>query len=114
MTSYHEITSESEWATLLESSMDQPVLLLKHSTRCPVSSAALEEYEAYLADHPRDGIDYVLVKVIESRPVSNRIAADTGVKHESPQMILLKDKAKYWSTTHWSITKKHIHAVLDE
>ncbi|MCI3922387.1 bacillithiol system redox-active protein YtxJ [Paenibacillus sp. TRM 82003] len=113
MTTYREITTETEWETALVSSGDKPLLVLKHSTRCPVSTAALEEYEAYLADKPADGVDYVLVKVIEARPVSNKIAEDLGVKHESPQMILVKDKAKYWTTSHWSVTKKHMQAVLD-
>jgi len=113
MATYREITTEAQWTEALEASGDKPLLVLKHSTRCPVSSAALEEYEAYLEDKPAEGVDYVLVKVIESRPVSNKIAEDLEVKHESPQMILVKDKAKYWATSHWSVTKKHMQAVLD-
>lgn len=113
MAQYREITTLDQWNEALEASADKPVLVLKHSTRCPVSSAALEEYEEYLAGDAKDGIDYALVKVIESRPVSDRIAEDLGVKHESPQIILIKDKAKYWTASHWSVTNKHIHAVLD-
>lgn len=114
MKTYRELTTEAEWEEALRASGDKPVLVLKHSTRCPVSTAAIEEYEAYLADRPAEGVDYVLVKVIEARPVSNKIAEDLGVKHESPQMILVKDGAKYWATSHWSVTKKHMQAVLDE
>jgi bacillithiol system protein YtxJ len=55
----------------------------------------------------------VLVKVIESRPVSNQIAEDLGVKHESPQVILLKGGASYWNASHWAITEEHIHAVVN-
>lgn len=113
MTSYKEISTESEWAEALERTTGKPLLVLKHSTRCPVSSAALEEYEAYLDDKPAGQVEYLLVKVIESRPVSNRIADDLGVRHESPQMIMVKDKASYWSASHWSVTKKHMQAVLD-
>jgi bacillithiol system protein YtxJ len=79
-----------------------------------VSTAALEEFEAYLGDRPRDDVEYVLVKVVEVRPVSNRIAEDLSLKHESPQIIWIKDKATYWSATHWSVNKRHIHAVLDD
>jgi bacillithiol system protein YtxJ len=113
MATYREITTEAQWNEALEASGDKPVLVLKHSTTCPVSAAALEEYEEYLKEQPAEDVDYVLVKVIESRPVSNQIAADLNVKHESPQIILVKDKAKYWATSHWSVTKKHIRAVLD-
>ncbi len=113
MITYREITTENDWLQAFEASSNKPMLILKHSTRCPVSSAALEEYESYLADRPREDIDYVLVKVIESRLISNRIAEELEVKHESPQMILVKQKAKYWTASHWSITKKHMQAVLD-
>lgn len=113
MATYREITTEEEWVQALETSGEKPLLVLKHSTSCPVSSAALEEYEAYLQDKPAANVDFALVKVIESRPVSNKIAEDLDVKHESPQIILVKDKAKYWAASHWSVTKRHIQAVLD-
>ncbi|TLS52322.1 DUF2847 family protein [Paenibacillus antri] len=49
----------------------------------------------------------------ESRPVSNKIAEDLNVKRESPQMICIKNKSKYWTASHCSVTKAHMTAVLD-
>lgn len=114
MVTYRELHTEAQWQDALQESTTKSLLVLKHSTRCPVSTAALEEFEAYLADRPRDDVEYVLVKVVEARPVSNRIAEDLSLKHESPQIIWIKDKATYWSATHWSVTKRHMHAVLDD
>ncbi|MFB9277632.1 bacillithiol system redox-active protein YtxJ [Cohnella cellulosilytica] len=108
-----EITTIEEWNEALNKSSERGQVLLKHSTTCPVSANALREYEQYLEGTPNENLDYVLVKVIESRPVSNQIAEDLNVKHESPQIIFVKDKAKYWTTSHWSVTKAHISAVLD-
>lgn len=113
MSLWREITTLEEWNEIKEKSSEKPVLLLKHSTRCPVSTSAYEEFEAYIEDHPDQKVDYVLVKVIESRPVSNQIAEDLGVQHASPQIFLIKDKASYWNTSHWSITTKHITAVVN-
>lgn len=110
---WKEITTLEEWNAVIEESSKRGQVILKHSTTCPVSSNALREYEEYLKDHPNQEIDYTLVKVIESRPVSNKIADDLNVKHESPQMIYIKDKAKYWAASHWSVTKAHMAAVLD-
>ncbi|HIS29005.1 MAG TPA: bacillithiol system redox-active protein YtxJ [Candidatus Avamphibacillus intestinigallinarum] len=110
---WREITTVEEWDDILNKSSEKDQIILKHSTTCPVSTNALEEYEAYLQDQPNENIDYTLVKVRESRPVSNKIEEDLGVKHESPQIIYIKDKAKYWSTTHWSVTKAHMKAVID-
>ncbi|UUZ79203.1 bacillithiol system redox-active protein YtxJ [Paenibacillus sp. P26] len=113
MAEWKEITTNEEWNELYERSASKPVVVLKHSTACPVSANALNEYEAYLGKKPNPDIDYVMVKVIESRPVSNQIAEDTGVKHASPQILYIKNKETIWNTSHWAITEEHITAVLD-
>ena len=110
---WKEITTVEEWDDILKKSSEKDQIILKHSTTCPVSTNALEEYNAYLNENPHENIDYTLVKVRESRPVSNKIEADLGVKHESPQIIYIKDQQKYWSATHWSVTKAHMKAVID-
>ena len=113
MAAWKEITTLEEWERLKADSAAKQTLILKHSTRCPVSSSALEEYDSYLNGSPNPDTDYYLVKVIESRPVSNRIAEDLNVTHASPQIILFKDGKSVWNTSHWSVTTKHIAAVLD-
>jgi bacillithiol system protein YtxJ len=113
MAAWQELTTLEEWDRVRSDSAKRQIIVLKHSTRCPVSASALDEYEAYLADNPNPETDYYLVKVIESRPVSNKIADDLGVVHASPQMILVKDGKAVWNASHWSVTKKHMAAVLD-
>jgi bacillithiol system protein YtxJ len=110
---WREVTTLDQWQSILENSTERGQVILKHSTTCPVSANALEEYEQYLKEKPNADLDYTLVKVIESRPVSNKIAEDVSVKHESPQIIFVKDKTKYWAASHWAVTKAHIKAVLD-
>lgn len=107
---YREITTVGEWTEALERSSDKPLVVFKHSTQCPVSAGALDEFSAYLDDHSGDNVDYVFVKVIESRPVSNRIAEDTGVTHASPQLLYISGKSAGWHTSHWNIT----YSFLDE
>lgn len=91
----------------LEQYISQPgkKLLFKHSTTCPISAKAHEEFQAYSqhSDTPA-----AIVHVIEDRPVSNRIAEDFGIKHESPQIFLLEDGEVRWNTSHWKITQNAI------
>lgn len=108
-----EITTIEEWDEIFEKSVEKDQVILKHSTTCPVSFNALDEYNDYLAESPREDIDYTLVTVRESRPVSNKIEEDLDLKHESPQIICIKNKRSYWSATHWAVTKAHMKAVLD-
>src|SRR5690625_3739718 len=110
---WKEITTTEEWDDILKKSTDKDQIILKHSTTCPVSTNALDEYNAYLKENLNENIDYTMVKVRESRPVSNKIEADLGVKHESPQIIYIKDQKKYWSAKHWSVTKYQMKAVIN-
>lgn len=89
----------------LDSSDSQPIALFKHSTRCPVSSAAHRQVMQFLEKHGGEGhVRFYLVKVIESRPVSNAIAERLGVPHQSPQVILVNCKRAYWVESHGRIT----------
>jgi bacillithiol system protein YtxJ len=78
-----------------------PAWILKHSSTCPTSSAALDEVEAYLATHPDEIVGMVVVQ--EDRPLSNWIAQRLGRVHQSPQLFLLAGGAIAWSASHWSI-----------
>ncbi len=93
--------------------LDQPSrrILFKHSTTCPISSQAHDEFEAFLADH---AIPAAVILVREDRPVSNEVEARFGIKHESPQIFLLEDQTVKWHTSHWKITKQAIAEALTE
>jgi bacillithiol system protein YtxJ len=99
-----ELTSIDQWKEALEKTDEQPLLVFKHSTTCPISAEGLNQFENF-SQEKQDNIQTVLVKVIESRSVSNQIADDLGVKHESPQVILIRDRDVLWSASHWNITK---------
>jgi bacillithiol system protein YtxJ len=53
------------------------------------------------------------VKVIESRPVSNEIATEMHVKHESPQVLLIRDQEVLWHTSHWNITFEKLEQEIN-
>lgn len=112
MAEVKEITTLEEWQGVFESSSEQPVFVFKHSTTCPVSAEAWKEFQNYLSENPNGQVNYVLVKVIESRPVSNKVAEEVGVKHASPQAILVKDQEAMWNASHFKITKKAIADLL--
>ena len=54
-----------------------------------------------------------MVLVIEDRPVSNHIAEEFEIKHESPQILLFDDGKVSWSTSHWKITRDSIKEALN-
>jgi len=96
----------------LERAFGEPwALVFKHSTRCPVSSAAWREVAAFRREHP-DAPVYV-VHVVEQRALSNAFAARTGVRHESPQAVLLEAGRAAWHGSHEGVTAEALEALLE-
>lgn len=77
----------SDLELALEQSHKQPILLFKHSTRCPISSMALNRIESSWTDNLL--ITPYFLDLIAYRSVSNAIASHLGVDHESPQAIVV-------------------------
>ncbi|WP_249281256.1 bacillithiol system redox-active protein YtxJ [Paenibacillus sp. 7516] len=106
-----ELRRQEDWEEALQSSEDHPVLILKHSTTCPISARAYREFMAFVgsnASDPKQQMDYHIVKVIENRSLSRRIAEETEVHHESPQVLLLDQGQVIKHTSHGKITKKRL------
>lgn len=81
---------------------DAPLLVIyKHSPTCGVSASARTEIAALGATVPE--VPIYQVDVIHQRGLSGAIAADLGVGHESPQVILVCDGKAVWSTSHFRI-----------
>jgi bacillithiol system protein YtxJ len=105
-----DLLQERDLEQLLERSKTDPVLIFKHSTQCPISTQAYEEF----AEFVENANDLVCgtVLVIENRRLSNAIAERFGVRHESPQAILIKDGQATWHASHWSISSDSLREAL--
>ena len=53
---------------------------------------------------PREDLMVGIIRVIEWREASNLVEAMTGIRHESPQVIMFKDGEAVFDTDNWSIT----------
>jgi bacillithiol system protein YtxJ len=85
-------------------------LVYKHSTRCAVSSMAWREVAAFRKGNP--GANVFVVHVVEQRDLSNAVAARTGVRHASPQAILLENGRVAWHASHEGVTAEALEALL--
>lgn len=112
MVDLQEIQSQDEYQKMKEYSTENPVLLFKHSTTCPISGEAYEQYQTFLKNADQNTVHAYLIKVIENRELSNQVEADTQIKHESPQIFLIKNKEVAWHTSHSDITADAIENQL--
>lgn len=91
-----KISDRDDLDTLLDDSKLRPVVVFKHSTACPISAAAYREMEKF------DG-DVSLVIVQTASDVSRHLASITGIRHESPQVLVLRDGKAVWNASHFQI-----------
>jgi bacillithiol system protein YtxJ len=84
---------------LLEQSNQNPQLIFKHSTRCSISAMAKQALEA-IVEHK----DIYLLDVIENRHISNSVAQQLGVVHQSPQLLLLQNGTCRQHVSHMNIS----------
>ncbi len=96
---------------LLARTTDRPLLLYKHSLTCGTSAYALDELHDHLGTGPT-GADYAMVAVQTHREISNEIARRLGVRHETPQVILVRDGQAVWSASHFRVTAATVERAL--
>ena len=90
---------------LIERSSHTPVWIFKHSLTCPISAQAWSEFRRFAAEVAADGAVLAVVEIQNARPVSHAVADRTGVRHESPQALLLRDGRVAWHASHYNIDR---------
>lgn len=106
-----KITTWEELDTKKQS--ESPLFIFKNSTTCPVSREAFSEVQGFVKSCDGEA-PVVYLNVQEARELSNRIAEEYGVKHESPQLLLIDDTEVKWHASHWKITEKAISRAFSD
>ena len=93
--------------THLAASHEGDVWFFKHSLTCGVSTAARRQFDRF-ADERSGGREarFCMVEIQSARGVSQALAQRLSVRHQSPQVILVRRGAAVWHASHWSITQR--------
>ncbi|MBX2845825.1 MAG: bacillithiol system redox-active protein YtxJ [Saprospiraceae bacterium] len=109
-------TTQKSWIALqepkqlkeiIDRSFQQPVLIFKHSTSCGISHAAhhhLEKNTPKLAEV----VEFYYLDLLRFRNISNQIAQDFNVIHQSPQILVLKNGKVSFHTSHHAIDAEQV------
>src|SRR5947209_5750852 len=65
-------------------------IIFKHSTRCSISLMAKRRVELDWSDLP-DNLPVYFLDLIKYRELSNQVAEEFQVHHQSPQLLLVKN-----------------------
>ena len=96
---------------LIVDSEAQPLLLFKHSYTCGISAEALDELITHLNDDSID-VRYAMVTVQTHRDVSNAVSTRLGVRHETPQALLVRNGRVVWSASHFRVNADELNKAL--
>lgn len=96
---------------VLSTSGTGPVLLFKHSYTCGVSAEALDELIAHLNERDHS-VPVAMITVQTHREVSNAAAARLGIRHETPQALLVRDGRVVWSASHFRVTSNSVDQAI--
>jgi monothiol bacilliredoxin len=93
---FFKIDDQAALDSLITDSKQKPVIVFKHSNACSISARAYREMEKVEAP-----VNLLVVQF--AREVSRELANLTGVRHETPQVILLRDGKAVWNASHFDV-----------
>jgi bacillithiol system protein YtxJ len=97
---------------LTERSDIKAAILFKHSTRCATSSMALDRLERSWNEN--NEIPAYFLDLIRFRNLSDKIAEKYGVRHESPQILIIKNGKCIYNASHTGISVAAILAAIPD
>lgn len=100
MAQVQELQTIADADAMLQASHEAPVALLKHSIACPISARGQEQFVGLEGD--ADPPLYAVV-VQYARDVSQYLAEQLGVTHQTPQVLVIKDGEAVHDVSHHRI-----------
>lgn len=101
------LQNEGQLEEIIQNSRNKPQVIFKHSTRCSVSAMAKNRLDK--RDQP-EGIDFYYLDLIKNRSISNKIAEQFQVQHQSPQVLVINQGECTYTESHSGITMDDIEA----
>ena len=108
---WYNLKETGQFEEIKKISIGKPVLIFKHSTSCMISSMALDRLERKWSE---SNITPYFLDLITYRDVSNGIEKEFGVRHQSPQAILINDGKVVYQSSHNGIDFDAIRSVADK
>lgn len=95
------LTDEAQLEDIILKSGAKAQVIFKHSTRCSISSVAMQRLKRGML--PPD-LDFYYLDLISYRKLSNKVAEKFGVPHESPQILIIRNGTCVYDESHMSIS----------
>lgn len=102
----------SQVGKIEDDSHSKAVFIFKHSTRCSISSIAKVRLEDQWTPNMSVESDVYLLDVINYRAISNLVAENFQVHHESPQILIIQNGECIHDASHFDVSVREIKEVI--
>ena len=109
---WNALTQIAQLDSIVEESAEKPVVIFKHSTRCSISRMALKNFEREYNLEESEVAPYFL-DLLEHRDISNEIAQQFQVIHQSPQLLLIKNGKSVYDVSHSEIDAEALKSKVE-
>ena len=103
------LTNQQQLVDIKAESHKHPVVIFKHSTTCSISNMAKNRLERV---QPITDVSFYYLDLLQHRSISNQVAEYFGVRHESPQILLLKNGECVYDESHNGISMDEIAVAV--
>jgi bacillithiol system protein YtxJ len=109
--SWINLSEKEQVDDVIKGSSQKTVVFFKHSTRCIVSRHALAELEREWTYNSQD-VDFYLLDLLSFRDISNYISQVLAIQHQSPQILVIRNAAVIYHTSHEGISASILNHKL--
>lgn len=102
------IKSEEDLENAIKQSYENRVAIFKHSTSCFISKTVLKNFEKEIENSDGQNVSFYFLDLLAFRPISNKIAEDFAIRHESPQLIVIENGKAINNASHQDISLSQI------
>ncbi len=108
------IETEKDLEKAKVASNQKPVVIFKHSTRCGISSMALNRLERSWIEQEMKDVEAYFLDLIQHRELSHAVASTFNIRHESPQLLLIRNEECVFHTSHMGISYQTLKQQLEK
>ncbi len=112
---WNDLTSEEQLEQLKKDSEEKKILIFKFSTNCNISARIFDRLNSeWVNEQVSKELECYFLDLIKFRKLSNKIAQDFDVSHESPQVLILSKGSSIYDDSHSYITFQGIKKIVNE
>ncbi|HUH29305.1 bacillithiol system redox-active protein YtxJ [Gelidibacter sp.] len=110
-TPWIDLNTLEQLDALVEKSKTKPQFIFKHSTRCGVSRMVISQFKKDY-QFSKNEADLYYLDLLAYRAISNKIAEQFQVMHQSPQLVVVKNGVVVAHESHSGINNMELEKFV--